>query len=278
MLRRDILACLGLAALTTTQAVTIYLNAGGGSYSDNAGRVWVPDDAYVSTGNKHVISSPIAATENDQMYQSERWFNSVVPYEYTIPIPAPGSYVVKLHFAEIYFTSSGQRVFDIYVEESLVVAGYDIFQQAGGRNAAVIATVIRNITDGALNIRLSKITENPKISGIEVFAYTDTLVPVASPMSPPVLAVAPPPTIFPAVRINAGGDPYIDAQGFGWEADEYFSTGATYSSSECINQGLESYYCSERYFNKWVHNTPYEYKIPVGSAGTYKVTLHFCEI
>ena len=167
-----ILLC--LLALAKAQTVPIYLNAGGEAYTDNAGRGWIPDDGYVSTGDTYCRHSPIGETENDQMYTSERYFSGGDDsYEYTIPVPAAGDYVIKLHFAEIYFSSTNQRVFDIYVEDSLIAGSFDIVEQAGGENTAVVVTDVRNISDGAVNVRLSSVTENPKISGIEVYQYVE---------------------------------------------------------------------------------------------------------
>jgi Malectin domain len=75
----------------------LLINCGGESYTDSLNRVWVADQ-YFNEGTKVFnTSNPIANTEDDILYQSERYGISMT---YSIPRPA-GLYTVTLHFAEI---------------------------------------------------------------------------------------------------------------------------------------------------------------------------------
>ena len=48
---------------------------------------------------------------------------------YSIPVPTAGKYTVELHFAEIYFTTAGSRVFNVNVENSqFVLQNIDLFK------------------------------------------------------------------------------------------------------------------------------------------------------
>ncbi|RMD65609.1 hypothetical protein D6817_05705, partial [Candidatus Pacearchaeota archaeon] len=87
--------------------------------------------------------------------------------EYLLPLPN-GSYVVRLHFAEIYYNSNGARVFNISIENQTVESNFDIFSQVGADTALVKSYLVR-VTDGSLNIKFAHIADNPKISAIEVF-------------------------------------------------------------------------------------------------------------
>ena len=58
------------------------------------------------------MTAAIAGTSDDALYQSERYGN----FSYNVPV-ANGDYVVTRKFAEIYFSSTGMRVFKVVVEE-----------------------------------------------------------------------------------------------------------------------------------------------------------------
>ncbi|XP_072086011.1 probable LRR receptor-like serine/threonine-protein kinase RFK1 isoform X8 [Arachis hypogaea] len=72
-----------------------------------------------------------------------------------------GNYTVKLHFAEIQFTndrtcnSLGKRLFDIYVQDGLVLKDFNIEEKAHGAQKPYIATIPNvSVTDNILEIRL----------------------------------------------------------------------------------------------------------------------------
>ncbi|WP_317175596.1 malectin domain-containing carbohydrate-binding protein, partial [Pontibacter beigongshangensis] len=65
---------------------------------------------------------------------------------------ASGSYTVKLHFVEPYFTASNKRVFDVAVEGKKVLSGYDVHGEAGFGKAVVKTFSNVSVTDGTLNI------------------------------------------------------------------------------------------------------------------------------
>lgn len=82
-----------------------------------------------------------------------------------------GDYTVNLHFAEIWdgAFAVGGRVFDVSVEGQLRIDNLDIFSQVGTRAALMISLPV-TVNDGQLNISLGGVTQNPKISAIEVLA------------------------------------------------------------------------------------------------------------
>ncbi|CAL9246294.1 unnamed protein product [Arabidopsis halleri] len=71
-----------------------------------------------------------------------------------------GEYTVSLHFAEIIFTSDntlyslGKRVFDIYVQEKLMIKNFNIKEAAGGSGKPIIKTFLVNVTNHNLKISL----------------------------------------------------------------------------------------------------------------------------
>lgn len=106
--------------------------------------------------------------------------------EYKVPVPN-GEYTVTLSFIEIYFKSPGSRVFNVVVENQSVAENLDIL--AFGQGVVVVTDVM--VTDGFVNIALTKVKENPKISSIMISPVRAAPVP-PSPTPAPTLQPPPP--------------------------------------------------------------------------------------
>ena len=65
---------------------------------------------------------------------------------------SPGVFDIQLHFAEHHYTGSGQRVFEVYVEDSLVVAELDVYSEVGNNGLYTVTLSGWEITDGTLDI------------------------------------------------------------------------------------------------------------------------------
>ena len=107
-----------------------------------------------------------AARVPDAMSSNMEW-NFSVGSEQTVAI--------DLYFAEIDATvdSAGDRVFDITFEDGeageVVEGSYDIYDEAGGTNIAVMETFTVTVgLDGILDIDLSGVTGTPLICGMEI--------------------------------------------------------------------------------------------------------------
>ncbi|MCB0359111.1 MAG: choice-of-anchor D domain-containing protein, partial [Bdellovibrionales bacterium] len=141
---------------------TIRINAGGGQYTDGGGKVWQAD-TYFQGGDTYSTTSPIQQTTEDSLYQSERWGTA---FGYQVPL-SNGSYDVTLHFAEIYWTSAGSRIFDVSLEGQPVISGLDLIATVGA-NTAYAVTFPVTVQDGALSISLTASADAAKISAIEI--------------------------------------------------------------------------------------------------------------
>jgi hypothetical protein len=140
------------------------INAGGPQYIDQAGQTWDADRNYVN-GSVFEVFEPIVGTEDDALYQSERW--GADGFQYQFPVDN-GTYQVTLYFAELYFETSGMRRFDVTVENQTVITDLDIFVEAGAFTAAA-RTFNASVADGVLNIRfIPGAVENPKVNAISV--------------------------------------------------------------------------------------------------------------
>ncbi|MFC2091770.1 malectin domain-containing carbohydrate-binding protein, partial [Elusimicrobiota bacterium] len=155
------------------------INCNGNSYVDVSSRTYASDTAYsgdtlmgyVNGGSTEAVVDPISSTEDDIIYQSNRYGN----LEYRFDLPA-GVYNITLKFAETYWNTSGQRIFNVYLQDLdddnrgiKVLTGFDIFDAASGKNTAV-DRVFENITvnEGNLKITFEGIVDNACISAIEI--------------------------------------------------------------------------------------------------------------
>jgi len=139
----------------------IRLNAGGKKTGD------YNDDAYSTGGTPWSdMAAPVP-----EVYKTERFGN----FKYEIPI-ANGDVDVKLHFAEIHFSASGARLFDVFIDDKStsvpVLNDYDIFAKAGGKNKPIVETIPVTIKDGKVSIRFVTVRDNAKISAIEIVPRT----------------------------------------------------------------------------------------------------------
>jgi Malectin domain len=119
-------------------------------------------DHILSGGSTYTPSVAIAGTEDDVLYQSERFGN----FAYTIPVPN-GDYLVTLKFAEIYWTAAGRRLFDVLIEGREVLPDLDLVAKVGPVTAYDVAMPVR-VTDGVLNIQFLSNIDNAKVSAIVV--------------------------------------------------------------------------------------------------------------
>ncbi|WP_309091283.1 malectin, partial [Phenylobacterium sp.] len=133
-------------------------------------------DQYFSGGTTFTAASPIGATTDDVVYQTERYGSS---FSYAVPL-ANGSYSVKLQFAELYHGAAGQRVFDVSAEGALVLDNLDIFAQAGGKFIAKDFVIPVSVTDGVLNLQFAASVDMAKIDAIVVTPASTTQASAAS--------------------------------------------------------------------------------------------------
>lgn len=154
---------------TPPPAVSLHINSGGSGYSFE-GTTWSADQ-YFTGGSTYADNPPIANTTNDALHHDERYGN----FSYAVPLPN-GNYTVKLHFAEIFYTTPGSRVFNVNVENGQgLLTNYDILADAGAGNTAVVKQFNVAVADGVLNISFINVQDNAKISGLEIISSSGSL-------------------------------------------------------------------------------------------------------
>lgn len=104
-------------------------------FVDSDGHRWSGDNYFVE-GRTYSYPNPPDGPKVPDLYSGERHGN----FSYAIPVP-PGSYTVKLHFLESYFSplipnatcrGTGCRVFDVSCNGVMLLQDFDIVQAAGG--------------------------------------------------------------------------------------------------------------------------------------------------
>jgi M6 family metalloprotease-like protein len=313
------------ATATPTPAAPAYelrVNAGGAAYTDIAGKVWSTDKAFVAGswgyvgGSTYAVAADIINTLDDALYQSERYWAVGATPGYRFTVPANGQYEVTLKFAEIYKNAPEKRKFSVRIEGVTVLAAYDIYASAGGKNiAAPDQTFMVNVADGEVTIDFIQIAgfDTPKISAIQVKSASGSVPPTpttapatATPTSAPATATptsAPAtatPTSAPAtatptrtptpstnlyrMRVNAGGAAFTDTQGNQWQADRPFDAGPWGYDGASAATGATAHAIAGT-DNDALYQSDRRWSSTEGTAryrfsvpnGTYNVILHFAE-
>jgi hypothetical protein len=133
------------------------VNAGGGLYIDGAGNEWVPDQVYVAgdwgytnhNAPRGQTNRMIAGTDDPVIYQTVRQN----PREFRFDGLAPGTYEVRLLFAEIQNRQVGTRVFDVIINDQVVLPAYDITARVGNFHADEHSFMVTVGASGQLSIR-----------------------------------------------------------------------------------------------------------------------------
>ena len=142
---------------------TIFVNAGGNAYTDSIGNNWSADTGFQG-GQAASTTTAISGTPDQALYQTERWGAST----YTFTVPA-GNYSVILKFAEIYFTSTGSRLFNVVINGNQVLTNFDIVAAAGSAFKAVDKTFPVTVTGSSITIQfVTGPADFPKVSAIQI--------------------------------------------------------------------------------------------------------------
>ncbi len=143
------------------------INAGGPAFTGQDGTEYSADQLSDS-GSLFSADRDISATDDDALYQTERFSQS--DFSYNLPIEN-GSYTVILKSAEIFFEQAGARVFDVDIEGQTLIDNLDLFNETSGRDVAYDSTFENiEVTDETLNITFKPSTEAAKIAAIVVIA------------------------------------------------------------------------------------------------------------
>jgi hypothetical protein len=121
----------------------------------------------IATGhNKTVDTSKVSNPAPQKAYQDYRYGN----FTYSIPgLKAGASYTVRLHFAEIYWSKAGQRIFNVKLNGQQALSNFDIFATAGGADKAIVKQFTTTAdASGKITIQFARVRDNAQVNAIEV--------------------------------------------------------------------------------------------------------------
>jgi hypothetical protein len=145
-------------SIANAQLPSFFINAGGPNVTYQ-GTSWIPDGPYVSGSalifsNSHIGGNPV--------YQTEHYGN--MKYRFSVP---NGQYNVVLKFAEIFFTSSHQRIFNVSINGQQVITKLDVFAKAGFGMPYDLTFPV-TVTNGTIAIQFTSVINYAKVNGIQI--------------------------------------------------------------------------------------------------------------
>jgi hypothetical protein len=239
---------------TLPVADIVAINAGGIAVGNFAADEDFVGGGTYAPGLTVTIPTGLAGAAPEAVYQDARQG----AFTYTIPgLTTGNTYTVVLHFAELYFSATGQRVFNVAINGTTVLPNFDIVAAAGGGLRAVVEK-FPNITpnsSGQIVVSFTNGThDQPMFNGLEIQGVA-----------------TPPPT---ATLINAGG-----AATGSYAADEYFSGGGTYAPGTIVTVPANLANAAPAAVYEDARQGVFTYTINGLGAGTsHTVTLHFAEL
>ena len=146
-------------------------------YVDQNGTTWLADqvlDANAPWGAMAGLTilrtgMTIPETKSPDVYVNERY--SMDGYQFAVP---PGTYTVRLHFAETYegIEAAGERVFSVKINGQAVLTDLDVLKETVGLAKPLVKTAAGlKVPDGKIKIEFVANVQNPEINAIEVLGH-----------------------------------------------------------------------------------------------------------
>ncbi len=149
---------------SVTGSLVVAINAGSAKEVNYEGVVYKADN-FATGGTQYSTNNAIAGTQEDALFQSERYGNLT----YNIPV-TQATYSIVLHFVEMNQQNPGQRAFDVAIEGQPTLTNVDIYSEVGANTAYSIAIAAIAVNDGKLTIDLTSIINNATLSGFAIYS------------------------------------------------------------------------------------------------------------
>lgn len=174
------------------------LNAGGDSFTDSNGIRYRRDYLTEGTPSDYGKSLDIKRVQPQDkiLYQTERYHTE--SFSYNIPMPSgDGDYVLWLKFSEVWFNAPGLKVFDVALNDDIVVKDLDIFERVGRgvahdeivpfqvRQNKIIINGKGSNFNNEIKVEFVKTEkDNPKVNAIILVKGTPDQIPQLPPYQP----------------------------------------------------------------------------------------------
>ncbi len=169
------------------------VNCGGDAYTDEFGQNWAKDDTVFSRSwasdfkglnpylaSQGVTCDPIRGTRDWSLFGHFRFGRHKLKYNFPVP---NGRYRVELYFVEPWHGTGGSvgtdceglRIFDVAVNDSVVLKNLDIWAEAG-HAGALKKVVYANVKNGKLQISFPQVKAGQAVISAIAIASTDMSV------------------------------------------------------------------------------------------------------
>ena len=165
----------GIEIITGGGAATTAIHVGGAAVGQFAADIDGVGGTLSSTSD--AINVTAANAGPVALYQGQRYG----PMTYTIPgFTGGGAYIVRLHFAELYWGADGHpggvgsRLFNVAINGTPALTNFDVFAAAGAADTAVVVDTPANAdANGQFTIALSNgARDNAMLNGIQILSAT----------------------------------------------------------------------------------------------------------
>lgn len=269
---------------TRRAAAALRVNCGGPAYAGADGS-WAADHGYVG-GYPYEVTQPVAGTTDPSLYQSLHWNDGVLDYAFAVE---NGDYVVTLKFAEIYFASAGERVFDIWLNGNAVARDFDIVAVAGAAYRAVDRSFPVTVSDRRVAIHMVASVDNPQVNAIEIAPRHAAICPAPGTdaftacyyrdRSFGDLALSRTDGVIDFDWSNGSPDGAVPADNFSarWEGDFTFAA-RSYDFTVTGDDGVRLSIDDEVLIDAWLDQPPTSYQATRSvSNGVHRVRLEYFE-
>ena len=108
------------------------INCGGDEYTDTNGITYDNDKYFLGgTSSEHGLNYHIKNTDDEILYQTERWSSETLTYSIPLKSNINGKYVLNLKFSEVYFTNKGDKIFNVALGRETIIKNLDIYSKVG---------------------------------------------------------------------------------------------------------------------------------------------------
>ncbi len=177
----------GEAVVNTNYPTSMFINAGGGLFNAANGDVFAADNYFTNTSSTGANPYNISGTTDVSLYQTYRT-GTAFTFETDI---TNGTYQIDLYFADLINAQNGDRVFNVNIEDKLMLEEFDIAREAdfinggisdNGQNYAVKKTIYVKVVDNdiVIDFYVGAIgAGQPIVSAIAVRPFTPVTGPAA---------------------------------------------------------------------------------------------------
>lgn len=147
------------------------VNCGGAAEGQFTADAHFIDGGVGNPATESIRTAGVMAPAPEAVYQTER--NGQFSYRFD-GLKAGATYLVRLHFAEVYFREPGRRVFNVAINGTNVMADVDLVALAGGRHRALVREFrVPADSAGQLTLAFTRVRDNASCGGIEILAEPD---------------------------------------------------------------------------------------------------------